>query len=419
MLTITATSSNPGLIPNPAVSYTSPQAAGTLTLTPVANANGTATITVVASDDGATGNGGVNSATRTFTVTVAPVNDPPVMAAIVDPAPVLEGVAEFDVNLSGISAGPSDERQVLVVGATSSNPALVPNPIVSYSSPQATGTLTFAPVIYGNGTSVITLVVADDGGTANGGANLLTNRFTVTVTAVNDGPTLAPIPDPEPILENAGDQTVALSGLGAGPGENQVLTVTVTSSDPSLIANPIVNYVSPNSTGTLTYRPVANASGRATISVQVADNGGSDNGGANAVMNTFTVVVLPVNNRPTLDPIPSPAPILEESGTQTIALTGISAGVEENQVLTVTATSSNPALISNPTVNYSSPNATGTLSYRPTAGSSGTATISVVVTDDGDTLNGGANTLTREFVVVVTPVNDRPAISTIADQSTV
>ena len=45
-LTVTATSSNPGLIPKPAVNYTSPQSTGTLTYTPVANANGTATITV-------------------------------------------------------------------------------------------------------------------------------------------------------------------------------------------------------------------------------------------------------------------------------------------------------------------------------------------------------------------------------------
>ena len=48
---------------------------------------------------------------------------------------------------------------------------------------------------------------------------------------------------------------------------------------------------------------------------------------------------------------------------QTINLTGIAAGGSETQTLTVTATSSNPALIPNPTVTYTSPNATGSLSY--------------------------------------------------------
>ena len=47
-LTVTAVSSNPGLIPNPTVSYTSPGTTGSLRFTPVANASGTATILEVA-----------------------------------------------------------------------------------------------------------------------------------------------------------------------------------------------------------------------------------------------------------------------------------------------------------------------------------------------------------------------------------
>jgi len=39
----------------------------------------------------------------------------------------------------------------------------------------------------------------------------------------------------------------------------------------------------------------------------------------------------------------------------------------------MTAISSNPALIANPTVTYNSPNATGTLSYQLVANANGTA----------------------------------------------
>ncbi len=58
----------------PAVSST-----GTLTYTPAANANGSATITLRLQDNGGTANGGVDtSAAQNFTITVNPVNDPPV-----------------------------------------------------------------------------------------------------------------------------------------------------------------------------------------------------------------------------------------------------------------------------------------------------------------------------------------------------
>lgn len=53
--------------------------AGVLTFTPAGNANGIATATVSLKDDGGTANGGVDtSASSTFTITVTPVNDPPV-----------------------------------------------------------------------------------------------------------------------------------------------------------------------------------------------------------------------------------------------------------------------------------------------------------------------------------------------------
>ena len=72
---MTASSSNPGLIPNPAVNYTSPNATGTLKFTPVANNSGTATITVTV-NDGGTSN---NIVTQSFTVTVNAVNQPPTL----------------------------------------------------------------------------------------------------------------------------------------------------------------------------------------------------------------------------------------------------------------------------------------------------------------------------------------------------
>ena len=57
-------------------------ASGVLSFMPAPDANGSAQVTVRLHDDGGTANGGVDtSAAQTFTITVNPVNDPPVAAA--------------------------------------------------------------------------------------------------------------------------------------------------------------------------------------------------------------------------------------------------------------------------------------------------------------------------------------------------
>ena len=259
------------------------------------------------------------------------------------------------------------------------------------------GNLTFDPASNFNGSTSFGWNGSD--GTNFAPSPALVN---ITITAVNDAPTLNAISDPAAILEDAGLQTVNLSGISAGGGESQTLTVTATSGNTGLIPDPTVTYTSPNATGSLSYTPVAHQSGSALITVTVTDNGGTANGGVNTTSRTFTVNVTAVNDAPTLNAIPDPAAILQDAGAQTVNLSGISAGPNESQTLTVTATSGTPGLIPNPTVTYTSPNATGSLSYTPVANQSGSALITVTVTDNGGTANGGINTTTRTFTVNVT-----------------
>ncbi|MAT13106.1 MAG: hypothetical protein CMM02_19080, partial [Rhodopirellula sp.] len=68
-------------------------------------------------------------------------------------------------------------------------------------------------------------------------------------------------------------QTINLSGISAGGGEQQPLRVTAVSSNPDLIADPTVGYTSDDATGTLTFTPVADQSGTSTITVTVEDGG--------------------------------------------------------------------------------------------------------------------------------------------------
>jgi hypothetical protein len=158
--------------------------------------------------------------------------------------------------------------------------------------------LRYTPVADKSGSVVITVTVRDaglDGTPGNEDDGEVVQTFTVRVDAVNDAPTLDPIGDPAAIVEDAGEQTVALSGITAGGGENQTLSVMAFSGDTALIPNPTVSYTSPNPTGSLRYKPVANMSGTALITVTVRDAGLDGNLGTEddgTVMRTFTVEVL-------------------------------------------------------------------------------------------------------------------------------
>jgi fibronectin type 3 domain-containing protein len=176
-LTVTAYSSNPWVIPAPAVTYTSADATGGIAFTPNPNTWGSATITVTVGD-GQAENG---TFSRTFTVAVAEVNDPPTLDAISDLV-IDEDTGSRTVYLSGITAGPY-EYQPLTVTATSSNPGLIPHPTVTYSSGWWSGNLAITPVANATGTARITVTV-DDGQAENHAA---TRSFDVTVNAVTPG----------------------------------------------------------------------------------------------------------------------------------------------------------------------------------------------------------------------------------------
>lgn len=395
-LTVTATSSNTALIPDPAVSYASPSTTGALTYTPVANASGSAVITVTVND----GDVSNNTIVRTFTVNVTAVNDPPTITAISDQTIIEDAsTGALDFTVGDVETAAAS----LTLTKASSNTTLVPLANIIFGGSGASRTATVTPAANQNGTATITVTVSD-------GSTTTSTSFLLTVTAVNDPPTLNSISNPAAILEDAGQQTVNLSGITAGPNETQILTVTATSDNTSLIPNPTVNYTSLSTTGSLNYTPVANANGTATITVTVNDGQASNN----LFTQTFIVTVTAVNDPPTLDFISNPAAILEDAGAQSINLTGITAGpANEIQALTVTATSSNTALIPNPSVSYTSPATTGSLSYTPVANANGSAVITVTV-NDGQAAN---NTFVRTFTVNVTAVNDAPTITTILDQT--
>ena len=112
-----------------------------------------------------------------------------------------------------------------------------------------------------------------------------------------------------------------------------------------------------NASGQVIFAPDPDESGTGygSFGYQMLDR---DLASAEAVV---TVNVTAVNDAPTIDAIGGRT-IGEDAGAQTVLLAGIGTGASnEPQALTVTATSDNTDLIPDPTVTYTSPEATGVL----------------------------------------------------------
>ena len=169
-------SSNPGLFAaGPAV-----DTAGTLTFTPAANAFGSATVTVTARDTGGTANGGDDSTSASFSLTILPVNDAPGFSAGGSQVVVsLLGAQSVSGWASGISPGPANESTQTVSFAVTTNR---PNLFTAQPAVSPDGTLTYTPRLLGLGVATATVRAVDTGGTANGGVDTSPSQtFTITV----------------------------------------------------------------------------------------------------------------------------------------------------------------------------------------------------------------------------------------------
>jgi len=123
----------------------------------------------------------------------------------------------------------------------------------------------------------------------------------------NGAPTLNAISD-QSVCYSATNQTIALTGISAGPETAQTTSLSITSDNAGLFD---VLTVQPLGTdkGTITYHLKNNVSGTANITVTVMDNGGTDFGGIDKITKTFK---LTVNATPTAT----------LSGTTSICLNG-------------------------------------------------------------------------------------------------
>jgi hypothetical protein len=388
-LSVTALSSNTALVPNNSANLTlgGSGASRTIVVTPAAGQSGTAAITVTVSDSSL-------SSSDTFILTVNGINNTPTISDIVN-----QTINE-DTNTGslGFTVGDAETAATsLTVTASSSNTTLVPNSSANLTlgGAGASRTILVTPAANKFGTATITVTVSD-------GSMSASDTFVVTVNSVNDKPTIANLSN----LTISEDTTTNSFGFTISDVETAAssLTVTVTSSNTTLVPNTSANLMLGGSGGirTLAVFPAANQSGTTTITVTVSDGSLS----ANA---SFVLTVNPVNDVPTISDIANQT-IYVNTSTGSL---GFTVGDVETAAgsLAVTATSSNTILVPNNSANLSLAGsaASRTIVVTPAMSQTGTATITVTVSD-------GAASGSDTFTITVTAVDpDGDGVNTIVD----
>ncbi|HKB04154.1 MAG TPA: Ig-like domain-containing protein [Gemmataceae bacterium] len=370
---------NPGLFSSVAV------VDGVLTLAYAANANGTGTLTVRATDSG-----GLWVETP-LAVAVSAVNDAPTTGGL--PAvSVPEDSAPTAVTLTDHFADIEDGASGLTFSVTGNT-----NPDLFGSVSVSGGVLTIAYTPDANGSAAVTVRATDTEGL------WVEALLAVSVTPINDAPTTTGLP-PVSVNEDAAPTAVTLAGSFADieDGAAGLAYSVVGNTNPDMFGSVSV------SGGVLTVSYAPDANGTATLTVRATDSGGL------WVETPLAVTVTPVNDAPAFTAGPN-VTVASDAGPQSFSdwASGISAGSanEAGQSLTFDVSTDSPLLFAvQPFIDP----ATGALNFTPVLGASGTATVTVVLHDDGGTADGGADASAPvTFTITLNPPAGTPGVQVV------
>lgn len=277
---------------------------------------------------------------------------------------------------------------------------------------------------YGNGSTPTTTLPAGasfNGEVNNNTANSLTGNDgtkdgkVINLTASNSGETNVnfgiKLNNPVAVNDNVTayeDTQKVYNVLSNDTDPDSNISVSTVDLDPSTSGRQ-TTFTNANGTwtvdnsGNITYTPIADYNGTATINYTVNDATGFQSNIA-----TVTYTVIPVNDIPSFTK-GSDITVSEDAGNinQPQWATLISKGPSDESLQTirfVTENNNNSLFSVQPYIN-----AVGDLIFSTQANKSGTATVSVYIQDDGGTANGGVNkSAIQTFTITVNAVNDAP-----------
>ena len=371
-------------------------------------------LTIATSDLGKFGTPVVANVTTTVVnITVNPVNDRPAFVKGLDrndkegdPAVVNAAWA------SGISTGAANETTQTVQFQVTANTNTSLFSVLPTINAAGQLSYTLAPDAFGF--ADITVVIKDNGGTANGGIDTSAPQtFRINVAPLNDAPSFVKGAD-ENVSEDAGVRTVPswATSILAGPANesSQVVTFQVTGN-----TNPGLFEVAPtiSANGTLSYKLAANANGFADITVRLKDNGGTLNVGDvdTSAPQTFRINVAPLNDAPTYTKGANQN-VLGDVLFNSVSgwASNITAGPADESGQTVqfiVTGNSDPSLFTvQPAI---APDGTLTYTLSPTA--DGEATITFHLEDNGATGGGNVNRSADDTFKIRVTVNNAPSFT--------
>ncbi|MBA0198298.1 DUF4347 domain-containing protein [Pectobacterium brasiliense] len=304
--------------------------------------------------------------------------------------------------------------------------------------------------------TVTLMSISDNGGTSNGGVDTtaLSIVSTITVVAVNDSPTIS-APASITVTEDLAKAITGISFADVDADSNNV-TVTLSVGSGVLNASGVGVGVVGNGTSSLTltgsiatinayiagsnvlFNPASNATGNVTLTIGIDDGGNSGSGGAKTASGTVTLSIDAVNDAP-VNGVPA-AQVVQQDGAlvfntangNLISVSDVDIGGNTMQV-TLTATNGLLTLSSFSGLVFSVGSGTGDstmtfqgsltdinnalngLTFTPTSGYNGSASIQMVSNDLGSSGSGGAQTDTDTIAITVNPNN--PTITSVSASS--
>jgi VCBS repeat-containing protein len=337
---------------------------GSFSYTPAADFAGSDSFTYRASD------GTLTSNVATVALSVTAVNDAP--AAADDAYSTGEDTARTVAapGVLGNDSDPDGNPLTAVLGSGPSHGTLTLD---------ANGGFTYTPAADFAGSDSFTYRASD--GTLTSGLATVT----LSVTAVNDAPTAAD--DAYSTGEDTARTVAAPGVLGndSDPDGNPLTAV--------LGSGPSHGTLTLDANGGFTYTPAADFAGSDSFTYRASD------GTLTSGLATVTLTVTAVNDAPTVTVAAGgTCGTNDRSGTINLSVGDIDSAVAS---LTLSAASSNPALVPNANVVFAGSGATRTLTATSVAGRTGAAVVTVTVSD------GQATSFVRVAVGVGSNGNDK------------
>ncbi|MBM3845920.1 MAG: hypothetical protein FJ405_06505, partial [Verrucomicrobia bacterium] len=252
-LSLSAVSSNPGLVPQSGFVFGGSGGSRTLRITPSPNASGSLLITVwVADRFGA-------RAPASFILNITPVDDPPSLATIAGTS-TQEDTPFQDIQLA--ASDPDTSRESFKWTGKAADTGLIPDNQISFVFNDGVWFLKMVPGSNRVGNTLVTVTLSD-------GTTAVQRAFTATVLNINDPPTISQIPN-QTVEEGALTPVIPFV-VGDIDHPATALTVTAASDNPAFIPPASLILGGSGSNRTLQVRAPSSGVGSYGIVVRVSD----------------------------------------------------------------------------------------------------------------------------------------------------